>query len=429
MSAAPPAIESDGGTWRRRRRRTGLLCAGMLAVAGGCAATAVAISARRPVEQLRTTGGGGAPVKPSKPVGAGALVPAADLVSDPVFVTTRVGFALETSQHGYLAVERLARSDDGGRHWYVTGSPFPVPGDFTALQFISARKGYVFGESGLLVTSDSGVRWTQVASLNGTLQRAIPIGENVWATFTRCSGPPGVEQRCPVGLAISYDGGRHWDPVTDPPITEAPSPAGGDILARYSSDEAYVISYGPTGGGLAFTSDAGKTWSRLPDPCSRAWAQVDMAAPNPPGTLWLVCGAATSASGATRDLQAKVVYQSSDGGKRWTLMSSSGFAPGSPSPVGVLPLSGTVSQLATITSTTAWLGVGGLGVIVTFDSGRNWQLAAGFPDSAVFQSGSPPLPESVGVTFNNDFLGWAIEFRRGVWATTDGVHWHLLDGS
>lgn len=423
MSVALPPVPVGPS---RRPGRTVALSLGLLAAAVACGAWAVVVASARPVPRLRTSGGpgatGGGRRASGSAAGTGSVVPATDLVSDPVFVTLQTGFALETTERNSLTVERLARSDNGGRTWHVTGAPFPVAGDFSTLQFISADKGYVFGPSGLLVTSDGGAHWSQVVTLPGTLQRAIPIaagpkGENVWATFTKCTGPPGVTESCPVGVAISLDGGLRWRDVTDPPVTEAPSPEGGDVLARYSLDTAYVVSYGATGGGLALTRDGGSTWRRLADPCSGRWAQVDLAA-TPGDQLWLVCGAETAA-GAT--MQPKVAYRSFDGGRTWRLMASSGFAPGAPVPVGQLPLSGQVSQLATITGERAWVGVGGLGVLVTLDSGRTWRLAQGFGTS-----GSPS--PAVGVTFNNNLDGWAIEFRRGVWQTTDALDWHLVDG-
>jgi hypothetical protein len=92
----------------------------------------------------------------------------------------------------------------------------------------------------------------------------------------------------------------------------------------------------------------------------------------------------------------------------------------SASPVGQIPLSGWVSQLATITSTQAWLGIRGLGVIVTHDSGETWAPVEGL-------STSEPNTE-VGVTFNSGVLGWAVVFRRGVWRTEDGTRWQLMDG-
>jgi hypothetical protein len=408
---------------RWRRRRVALLVTLLLAAAAAFAATAVVVSSRHPAAKLQvvTSPGTGSGTDPGGgQLTLGALVPAANLVSDPVFVSSTVGFALETAQHGNLAVERLARSDDGGHTWYVTGSPFPYPWGFSTLQFISPDQGYVFGNSGLLVTSDGGTSWHSVQGLNGTLQRAIPLGSNVWATYTSCGvNPPGGAGSCSVGVAISTDDGSRWRDVTPTGLKEARE--GGDILARWSLTSAYVLSYGVTGGGLAYTGDDGRTWQQLRDPCSAPYEREDIAAPPAlPGTessLWLICGAITG-PGAT--VQPKVVYRSFDDAKHWVLVASTGFMRASVSSVGQIPLSGWVSQLATITSTQAWLGIEGLGVIVTDDSGPTWVPVEGL-------STSQPDTE-VGVTFNSGRLGWAIVFRRGVWRTEDGTRWQLMDG-
>ncbi len=148
----------------------------------------------------------------------------------------------------------------------------------------------------------------------------------------------------------------------------------------------------------------------------------DLAAPpGPPGDvsgLWLVCGAVTSPHEAG---QPKVVYRSFDGGRHWVLEASTGFTDQAAGPVGRLPLSGWVSQLATINSTQAWLGIAGLGVIVTWDSGATWSPVEGIP--------ALQPANDVGVTFNSGVLGWAIVFRQGVWRTDDALRWQLMDGS
>jgi photosystem II stability/assembly factor-like uncharacterized protein len=413
------------------RRRLVLTISGILAVSVGCGSAAAVIlsSAGRTTLKVHSDGGGG---PGTSLLNGGALVPAADLVSDPVFVNSAVGYALATTEHGNVAVERLARSDDAGRSWHVTGSQFPVAGNFTTLQFISPADGYIFGPAGLLVTTNSGGSWQQVQGLDGTLQRAIPLltasGRlDVWATYTTCgTGPTGEPATCSVGVAISTDSGRRWSNVPSPGLEE--STGGGDILARWSLDAAYVLSYGPRGGGgLAYTANDGDSWRRLTDPCSGAFASEDLAAPpvsippEPAGStsaLWLICGGLPRVGVPG---QPKLVYRSVDGGRRWSLVASTGFIAGSSSPVGEIPLSGAVSQLATINTTQAWLGVSGLGVIVTDDSGATWQLADGIPTSQ---------PDTaVGVTFNSSTLGWVIVFRRGVWRTEDAVHWSLMDGS
>jgi len=117
------------------------------------------------------------------------------------------GAAATRSRRHHLVLIVGLLVDDGGRTWRVTGSPFPVDWGFSTLQFISPEQGYIFGNSGLLDTSDGGRSWHEVTGLNGTLERAILIDSNVWATGTTCP-LPGVPGPCSVGVAISTDGGE-----------------------------------------------------------------------------------------------------------------------------------------------------------------------------------------------------------------------------
>jgi photosystem II stability/assembly factor-like uncharacterized protein len=407
------------GAIHRQRSHLGLslalLTMAVFVLAAGTAYVVAELRSKTPVE----TGPGQVNLGGGKLPGAGAYVPAYDLSSDPVFPTLRIGYAIESHTTKAGTSEQLARSDDGGKSWRLV-RPFPFPNGYSQVQFFSLEDGYAFGPSGLALTTDGGGSWTVGATLGGTLERVTPISDNVWATYTVCQGFPVTSTTmCNVRLAVSRDGGRHWSTAAAPsPLSEARS--GGDILARYSLDTAYIVSYGVTGGGLAVTRDNGRTWQKMPDPCS-AWQTVDMATV-PGGVIWMICGGAPVMSGQA---SAKAVFQSYDSGRRWTLESYTGFGPatatwGSIAPVGNLWYSGQLSQLATISLGRAWIGVSGVGVLITSDDGKNWHLAEGLHDDG--------QDTGVGVTFNNADDGWAIEFHEAVWRTSDALHWQLIDG-
>ncbi|MGO9198128.1 MAG: WD40/YVTN/BNR-like repeat-containing protein [Acidimicrobiales bacterium] len=412
---------AGNATVPKRRHRRGLsLTLVALAVFIVAAGTAYVVADNRRPAPL-DTGPGSVPRGVAKVLpGVGAFVPAYDLTSDPVFPTLTTGYAIESHRTKAGTSEQLARSDDGGRSWHLVG-PFPFPNGYAQVQFYSLRDGYAFGPAGLAVTYDGGSIWKVGAQLDGTLERVSPIGNNVWATYTVCRGfPLTPTTSCNVRLAVSQDAGLHWSTQATPsPLSEARS--GGDILARDTLDKAYIVSYGVTGGGgLAVTGDGGRSWQTLPDPCS-AWLTVDMAALSG-GLIWMICGGPPVLDGQA---SAKAVFQSHDGGHHWTLESYTGFGPpaadwGAAGPVGELWYAGQLSQLATIAPGKAWIGVTGVGVLVSSDSGREWELAGGLHDDG-HDSG-------VGVTFNNAEDGWAIEFHESVWRTTDAVHWQLVDG-
>lgn len=411
------------GRVHRRGLSVTLVVLAALIAGTGTASLVVEMRRSSPVD---TSGGGGTGTTPkgtTRPIPqAGAFVPAYDLASDPVFPTSEVGFAIERHSSGGVTTEHLAESDDGGASWYLVGAPFPFQDGYDQVQFYGLESGFAFGAAGLAVTHDGGKHWTAGGSLGG-LQKVIPIGNNAWATYVTCSGPPLPTTPCAVNIAISTDDGLRWtEPSTPSPLTEAES--GGDILARVTPVKAYVVSYGVTGGGLALTLDSGQSWEKLPDPCA-SYLVVDMAALSG-GDLWMICGGTPTLGGAA---SAKAVFRSYDGGEHWTLMASTGFGPpesnGAPppaggAPVGHLPYAGQLSQLATILPNKAWIGVTGVGVLVTSDYGHNWEVAKGVGDDG--------QDTGVGVTFNNDVDGWAIEFHEGVWRTEDGIHWRLVDG-
>jgi photosystem II stability/assembly factor-like uncharacterized protein len=407
---------------RRDRRRHLPFALILVGVFGVAAIAAYVVRTHEGHPRVQAGPGSSLPLGKSGLPRPGVSVPAYDLFSDPVFPTLQVGYAIERHATSGGSSEALARSQDGGRSWHLVG-PFPFASGYSQVQFVSIRSGYAFGPAGVAVTHDGGAHWAEGEALGGRLQRVVPIGDDVWATYAVCNGPPVSKTLCSVHVAISKDGGIHWSQAAAvPPLAE--SFGGGDVLARMSFDEAYIVSYGSGGGGLARTTDDGATWTSLADPCS-PWATVDIAAPVP-DFLWMICGGPPQAGGAA---SAKAVFQSSDAGRTWVAKAYTGFGPASGplagrAPFGHLWFAGRLSQLATIDPTRAWIGVSGIGVLVTMDGGRDWSLVDGMSTGA-----SRAGVAGVGVTFDDALHGWAIEFRRGVWRTSDAVHWQLIDGT
>jgi photosystem II stability/assembly factor-like uncharacterized protein len=416
---APGLVEDPLRADRDRRRRilvTSLAVVIALVIAGGAAYGIVRIWTHPATVVVNQPQPQPLPGK-SRAAGPpdGQSVPASELYSDPVFVDAVHGFALARLDVGGVATERLAASSDAGARWRIAGAAFPVAGTFTTLLFTNAAMGYVFGPAGLVVTRNGGAQWTQ-APLTGEVERVIPAYGDTWATLTTCGGAPGAPLSCPVGLEVSTDEGRTWSATpTPPPVAEGSG--GGAVLARIDSEEAYLLTWGAPESGLVLTTDGGTSWRSVADPCDGNWSIEDMAALEN-GFLWLICGAQPMALG-----EAKSVYRSLDGGTTWQLAASTGFAPGSLSPVGRIPLAGEVSQLATVSPSQAWLGVGGVGLIETVDGGRAWSIV---PAIVAARSAT-----SVGVTFIPSASGpihdgWALAFGYAVWRTEDAVKWQQV---
>jgi photosystem II stability/assembly factor-like uncharacterized protein len=367
----------------------------------------------------------------------GVLVPASAL-SDVVFTgTTRTtgttgttGFALAVHDQHLV----LAGSTDAGRAWRVIDGRMPslgaVPGTTATgtaqIQFTSRADGYFWtapsvGESpsALWTTSDGGTAWSR-APIGPTVYDATAIQRNVWALVGSC---PGTGAACTLWVEVSTDGGTTWQPA--PGLVPASVGPGASLveLARVSTTSAYVYSGVDGTATLAFTSDAGATWSTRPVPCT---APDDLGAElalSSTADLWLVCGG--QASGGSQE---KALFRSSDAGETWALaaetpgLGSTGAAP--PPGIGVLPVAGYVApysighkNLAVLTPSTAWLFPSRGVVSVTTDGGTTWKVVAPLADAG-FGAGAPG-----NVTFTTDTDGWVVELGVGLWRTTDGVHW------
>lgn len=407
-----PAVEARW--WRRRWHRAWVLAGAAVLAVPAAVLTVRAESASHAPSATATSRPDATPaVQGNPPLAIGAAVRASQLYSDPVFVNASDGYALARGTGG-AASERLATSTNGGSSWHVAGTPFPVAGTFTTLLFTDAMHGYVFGPAGLIVTPNGGATWSQ-APITGEVVRVLPAYGTVWAVGLTCRGAPGLASNCPITAAISDNSGRTWTySKTAPPVREGPN--GGAGLGLVTASNAYVVTWGSSASGLAVTVDSGRSWTLLNDPCATGWSTVDLV-PLADGDMWLICGGDATAAG-----EVKSVYRSEDGGHHWVLASSTGLAPGSSMPVGSIPYSGLVSQLATVDPLIAWLGLGGVGVVQTLDGGRHWSEVEGI--------GGADGASDVGVTFirsPNGAIddGWALGFGVALWRTTDAVHWRL----
>ncbi len=422
---------------RRWRRSTGIVIAALLAALA--VTSGLSITAR----------GNGAPAVDTayqferQPVPSPGVVVPASALTDVVFTGTPAsgatggtGFALAV--HGQHLV--LARTADGGRTWRVVDGQMPslgvAAGTATAtgtaqVQFTSPADGYYWtappvGESpsALWTTSDGGTAWRR-APIGPTVYDATAIQRNVWALVGSC---PGTGAACTLWVEVSTDGGATWQPAAGL-VPASVGPAASLVeLARVSTTSAYVYSGVGGAATLAFTSDAGATWSTRPVPCT---APDDLGAElalSSTADLWLVCGG--QASGGSQE---KALFRSSDGGSTWALaaetagLGSAGAA--APPGVGALPVAGYVApysighkNLAVLTPSTAWLFPSRGVVSVTTDGGTRWKAVAPLADAG-FGSGAPG-----NVTFTTDTDGWVVEQGVGLWHTTDGVRWRPAGG-
>ena len=161
------------------------------------------------------------------------------------------------------------------------------------------------------------------------------------------------------GIAATHDGGRTWTAVATDESMRLNGPGAG--AAFVSVDEGFVWSYsattaasevGASGRSLLRTTDAGKSWTVVPN-----IRQVEALTVRGPD-VWVIA----SRVGPSSVSQAVEIWRSSDGGDHWE--------DAGPEPA--------LTQLDVIGSSDAY-AMTGAGIVETSNGGRSWTLASRRP--------------------------------------------------
>ncbi len=373
----------------------------------------------------------------------GVSVPSSALI-DVDFVSPMNGFGLASHRGDVTLVE----TTDSGDQWTVRNGHLPAglgaadgyPGQIEFVGFT----GYLWGAQGsdgtepLWVTHNDGATW-QKAPIGPYVVDASAIGLNVWALTTTCAGPTGSSSACRMSVAESDDGGTTWNSLRIESPSQTPLDVGLQVpleLARITHNSAYVLSITsnigmgtPPTREIAFTDNAGMSWTQRPVPCAGLFDAGAELAASGTNDLWLLCG--SDASGGS---QQKELYRSYDGGLQWIPTSAASIDAFPPttttfgSPTALLPLPGYIApltighrNLAVASPKTAWLFPSRAPLFKTSDGGSVW-LPVGDIAAAGFASGG-----AGNITFISATQGWICEYGIGIWRTTDGIHWSELN--
>ena len=313
----------------------------------------------------------------------------------------------------------LARTTTAGTSWRVVGSlPYPPVTGATlttnpTLHFVSSSVGYVsMPTTGpVFVTTTGGRRWARVA-IPGRWPTIAVGTSTVLVVGDRCSGPlPDYGPlQCPSAVSLYRAG--HATPEATFAVPDV-SPGGwrAAVALALPAPATPIVREGGSQPGapgiLLESTNAGRTWYRLENPCGQLLIQ-QLLTPSP--RRWLLsCFLDGGMEQGTNRL-----WASTDGGQHWTLLASSGeqrFYVGNIADTwNTLAVSGNGQKLFSAVG-----GAGG-GVEASPD-GRHWTFARFNPQSG----GAPEWIDTFGAT------GALFGAQLGtVWRTLDGVTWSAL---
>jgi photosystem II stability/assembly factor-like uncharacterized protein len=359
------------------------------------------LSQPAPVNTPSVTSGTGsaAPSASREPTTGGTLLGVR--VVDLTFAGTDDGWALASAHcvKGTGRCTALLRTHDGTHCRPMSGASFNVPGVrqcaapcVNDVRFANDQIGYAFGPSAFFMTTNGGASWQ---SQPGGAIALETLNGNVVRVTARGTGCPAW---CHVQVETAGIGSSAWTAESLP--QHVPNSIGnfGISFARGGSD-VYLLSLGhPAGGASIATStlyrstDNGRSWGSLGEPCPRHHGAVDSSAlaAASAGRVAVVC---THRAPPQRSF----VATSSDAGS--TMTAQPGALP--------WPLGGQVDQLAGDTSTVLAAG-GSSGLAVSRDGGRSWQRVAAVPGDVTF------------VGFESTQVGRVIaQNGRSIWTTRD----------
>lgn len=337
-TSEPPPVEQVRARARRHRRRQMIPGVAAIVVVTAVVATAVAVTGASPTQQAK--GGKTSPPARTAPtalaatLGVGSAVSTADVLTLQMFTVDDgvavacVPAAVSRScftwppAHGrdYLVATR-----DGGTSWTVTGplpaSVHPEQSYDVQVAFSTPSAGYVQSTDpdATLFTSDAGRTWSALRT-DGRPKAISLEGQALWIISDFCPATTPYPL-CPSRL-LTYAPG-HLAPTSELPIpTEGIAAAPGisattreaTLLDRLGPSSA-VVEEGSEGSptSLLLTSDSGRHWTVLRDPCGRI-TPTGLVAPAP--SLWIIYCQLDGGmhQGWTR------LYSTDEEGTSWTLV-------------------------------------------------------------------------------------------------------------
>lgn len=254
----------------------------------------------------------------------------------------------------------------------------------------------------LLSTHDGGASWTEAPAPTGIVALAVTGSADAWA-IAGCSwsGPS-----CQALLYRTIDGGVTW--------TAAPTDLSAISFAA-PLDGWGVVGSGPTADpgtvALRRTTDGGQTWTTMRSPCVGSAVGPLRSISLRTTTSGLAVCALTAGAGG----ELHAVLATSDGGRHWSIQSSTSDPSGGGT-IGSLPYGGYIVGIVEAQDGTAWIAGERMTPLVSGDLGATWRPLALGDSAADLVKGAYPLDARRGFA-----TMWAPDRQATLFeVTTDG---------
>lgn len=308
----------------------------------------------------------------------------------------------------------VLETTDGGTQWVTVtdlhaclleAAPVGCPAGTTqvsSIRFANPDVGYAFSADGgpALATDNGGLTWSLVPGRDVSAIK-VSSGTAVRASYSKggCPGP------CDWSIDQAAVGSSQWRTILTPPADVNHDRV---VLLHQGPEYLYAAFLGApqTGAGteaaqLFVSSDAGASWTELPDPCAvlHPGLVAAMLASAPGGVLAALC-APRSGSGA------QFVTISTDSGAHFGALLRL--------PAGA----GRYTELAIASPEAVFAAASGRQLVGTINGGRTWRVLARGGTSA-----AAPLPIFLG--FESPTVGRWVASGAVLWSTADGGGtWH-----
>ena len=287
-----------------------------------------------------------------------------------------VGVAPIVTYSGGLIRGYLVRTNDAGATWRVSGV-FPSGIYPWTTAFVSPEVGYVIDSTGALFTGNAGRTWSRVTTSGGPLSISVK-GRVVWIPVEYCKHSA-MQDPCSTHLDTYYVGALMPTSVVSVPQDQP-------FFSQVGSTAGYVFGSGGFSGKVYATTDSGRSWRSIANPCESG--QITGGSAVSSTRLLLFCG-----QGPT------VLYSSSDGGATWQRRP---VTPGA----GYSAVAGSSGEFLWQFNTGLWESSNG---------GRNWTPVAGVK-----------YGPSGDIVIYDAHEAWHVVPGLGVFRTLNGTSWNLL---